>query len=139
MCRLSVLQSVDGNQERAADILLGMSDPEYNSQSHNAEPVPQQREMTQEELDEQFARRLVFEEQQQAQFQHQQQQAANWHPDELYPGNQYRGQSFGQRRDVPYQPRQSGPHPQGQWSGQQGGGRDTMTEVQESLSKFAES
>lgn len=126
---------MDGNQERAADILLGMSDPEYVSQSHTAQP-PQERELSQEELDEQLARRLVFEEQQQAQIQ----QQANWHPDEMYPGHQYQGQNFGQRRNVPYQPRQGGAQGQeGQWSGQQGGGKDTMAEVQEQLSKFAES
>ena len=32
--RHSVLQSVNGDQERAADVLLGMSDPSYNSQQY---------------------------------------------------------------------------------------------------------
>lgn len=34
--RQSVLDSVNGNQERAADVLLGMSDPSYESQQHAA-------------------------------------------------------------------------------------------------------
>ncbi|EJD02659.1 uncharacterized protein FOMMEDRAFT_146546 [Fomitiporia mediterranea MF3/22] len=121
----SVLESVDGNQERAADVLLGMSDPSYVSQHHSAP--------TQSELDEQFARRLLLEEQQ---------QQAAWHPDQPYPHSQ------DQRRDqnVPYQPRaQQGYYPGGvdRWGDSQapgdgGGGKDTMSEVQEQFSKFAE-
>ena len=33
--RQSVLESVNGDQERAADVLLGMSDPNYVSHQHN--------------------------------------------------------------------------------------------------------
>lgn len=57
----SVLDSVDGNEERAADILLGMSDPNYISQ---VEPTERQGPMSQTELDEQLAQRLMLEEQQ---------------------------------------------------------------------------
>ncbi|KAG6900724.1 hypothetical protein C0993_003750 [Termitomyces sp. T159_Od127] len=51
----SVLDSVHGDQDRAIDALLGMSDPEYKPDP--AAPLPQT------ELDEQFARRLLLEEQ----------------------------------------------------------------------------
>jgi len=51
----SVLDSVDGNQDRAIDKLLGMSDPEYKEQhSTHAD---------QTELDEAFARNLLIQEQ----------------------------------------------------------------------------
>ncbi|KAJ7267626.1 hypothetical protein B0H12DRAFT_1200779 [Mycena haematopus] len=54
----SVLDSVQGNTDRAIDALLGMSDPDYHS-----EPVRQQvqQPQTQEELDEQLARTLMLE------------------------------------------------------------------------------
>ncbi|KAJ6498828.1 hypothetical protein C8R45DRAFT_805339, partial [Mycena sanguinolenta] len=53
----SVLDSVQGNTDRAIDALLGMSDPNYQG-----EPVPQQPQpQTQEELDEQLARTLMLE------------------------------------------------------------------------------
>ncbi|KAF7371463.1 CUE domain-containing protein [Mycena venus] len=57
----SVLDSVQGNTNRAIDALLGMSDPDYQG-----EPVPQQvRPQTQEELDEQLARTLMLEDERQ--------------------------------------------------------------------------
>ncbi|KAF5321384.1 hypothetical protein D9619_001527 [Psilocybe cf. subviscida] len=60
----SVLDSAGGNQDRAIDILLGMSDPDYRSEApaQVQNPAPQ---LTQEQLDEQFARQLVMQEQQQ--------------------------------------------------------------------------
>ncbi|KAI0358652.1 hypothetical protein OH77DRAFT_1421082 [Trametes cingulata] len=58
----SVLDSVNGDQERALDILLGMSDPEYVS-TH----TPQQAEQPSLDLDEQLARQLMLEDQQQQQ------------------------------------------------------------------------
>lgn len=39
--RQSVLQSVDGNQERAIDALLGMSDPDYRSEAPPTPAAPQ--------------------------------------------------------------------------------------------------
>lgn len=39
LCRQSVLDSVGGNQDRAIDALLGMSDPEYKSETRVEEPV----------------------------------------------------------------------------------------------------
>ncbi|KNZ82202.1 hypothetical protein J132_06274 [Termitomyces sp. J132] len=50
----SVLDSVNGDQDRAIDALLGMSDPEYKGEVHPAADA---------ELDEQLARRLMLEEQ----------------------------------------------------------------------------
>lgn len=76
---------------------------------------------TQTELDEQLARRLMYEEQQRH--------------DQSRRQNQY-GQG-------PYQPRQGQGHDyqqaQGQWNENREGERDTMSEVQEQLTKFAES
>ncbi|KAI5114651.1 hypothetical protein M0805_005155, partial [Coniferiporia weirii] len=122
----SVLDSVGGDQERATDVLLGMSDPSYVPQH---QPAP-----SQTDLDEQLARRLALEDQQ---------QQAAWHPDQQYP---FAGQDGG--RNMPYQPRvQGGAYQgsrqgqgQGQWgdASQGSGGRDTMTEVQEQFSKIAE-
>jgi len=54
----SVLDSVDGNQDRAIDKLLGMSDPEYAEQ-HSTH-------VDQAELDEAFARGLIIQEQEEA-------------------------------------------------------------------------
>ncbi|KAJ4483949.1 hypothetical protein J3R30DRAFT_3679101 [Lentinula aciculospora] len=67
----SVLESVGGNSDRAIDVLLGMSDPEYYSESRTTEePV-----LSQEELDARFARQLYMEDQeQQAAWQARQQQ-----------------------------------------------------------------
>ncbi|KAH9485073.1 hypothetical protein JR316_0001979 [Psilocybe cubensis] len=58
----SVLESASGNQDRAVDILLGMTDPEFKSEAPQ-QPPPQP--LSQTELDEQFARQLVMQEQQQ--------------------------------------------------------------------------
>ncbi|KIK69291.1 hypothetical protein GYMLUDRAFT_35360 [Collybiopsis luxurians FD-317 M1] len=62
----SVLGSVGGNTDRAIDVLLGMSDPEYHS---DARPQEQEEQpvLSQEELDARFARQLYMEDQQQAQ------------------------------------------------------------------------
>ncbi|KIJ49633.1 hypothetical protein M422DRAFT_777560 [Sphaerobolus stellatus SS14] len=77
----SVLESVGGNQDKAIDILLGMSDPSYKSQvSHSS--------LTQTELDEQFARTLLLEESR---------QQPSWRPNESQEG-------------VPYTPRRDAPH-----------------------------
>lgn len=51
----TVLESVSGDQDRAIDVLLGMSDPSYQS---TARP-----DVTQTDLDEEFARNLMLEEQ----------------------------------------------------------------------------
>ncbi|KAL1746455.1 hypothetical protein HDZ31DRAFT_62237 [Schizophyllum fasciatum] len=58
---LSVLESANGSQDRAIDMLLGMSDPEYKAQ--NAPEATAARPQTQEDLDAEFARRLMLEEQ----------------------------------------------------------------------------
>ncbi|KAF8199918.1 hypothetical protein K438DRAFT_1966269 [Mycena galopus ATCC 62051] len=104
----SVLNSVQGDTDRAIDALLGMSDPNYHS-----EPVPQQAQpQTQEELDEQLARTLMLEDERshhawRAQEQQQQQQQQP-------------------RPDVRRQGSSGGPE------------RDTMQEFQEQFNKFAE-
>ncbi|KAK1229057.1 hypothetical protein PQX77_007873 [Marasmius sp. AFHP31] len=57
---LSVLESAGGNEDRAIDTLLGMSDPDYRSDARPQEPV-----LSQTELDEQFARQLYMQDEQQ--------------------------------------------------------------------------
>ncbi|CAA7261817.1 unnamed protein product [Cyclocybe aegerita] len=114
----SVLESVNWSEDRAIDALLLMSDPEYRSDA------PPQQEvhvapMTQTDLDEQFARQLVLEEQ------HQQQAA--WiaaNPNAPAP---YRSHS----RPQGWQP------PQGQPQAQSAGGTGTG-EFQEQFNKIAE-
>ncbi|KAJ7121301.1 hypothetical protein C8R43DRAFT_1033780 [Mycena crocata] len=59
----SVLGSVGGDTDRAIDALLGMSDPDFKSEQSAAQ---QQAPQTQEELDEQLARTLMLEDEQQA-------------------------------------------------------------------------
>ncbi|CAE6530827.1 unnamed protein product [Rhizoctonia solani] len=104
----SVLEATGGDKDQAVDSLLAMSDPEYaQSQAQNAPAAPgagtgpgvvvnaQGRQPTQTELDEEFARRLMLEEEQQA-------YAGGWQP----ANNQY-------NQSVPYQqyqPRRSGEH-----------------------------
>ncbi|KAF8070805.1 hypothetical protein FPV67DRAFT_1043812 [Lyophyllum atratum] len=107
----SVLASVNGDQDRAIDALLGMSDPEYKGELTPETPV-----MSQTDLDEQLARRLMLEEQEQHQVAWQAQQDA-------------RRPLFQQQ-----QPRPTS----GQGQGQQGQGGDTMQEIQQQLGKFAE-
>ncbi|KAF8520447.1 hypothetical protein BU17DRAFT_65455 [Hysterangium stoloniferum] len=63
----SVLESVGGDQDQAVDVLLGMSDPSY--------VPPVRADLTQTELDAQYARNLLLEESQS-------QQHAAWRPRE---------------------------------------------------------
>ncbi|KAF8629212.1 hypothetical protein AX17_005797 [Amanita inopinata Kibby_2008] len=98
----SVLHSVSGDQNRAIDALLGMSDPQYKSEAHDENAAP-----SQVDLDEQLARRLMLED---------------------------------QERQLPYQPyngslrRARSQQPQAARINE----RDTMTELQEQISRFAE-
>ncbi|KAF8348245.1 hypothetical protein F5887DRAFT_638563 [Amanita rubescens] len=103
---LSVLQSVEGDQDRAIDALLGMSDPQYKS-----EPSGQQggQAHSQVDLDEQLARRLMLEEQQQ--------HALPYQP---YNGPARRGYRPQPPRDAPPE-------------------KDTVSDIQDQISRFAES
>ncbi|KAG6813138.1 hypothetical protein H0H92_013762 [Tricholoma furcatifolium] len=130
----SVLDSVGGDEARAIDALLGMSDPEYKP-----EPVPAAAgdptagagaasELSQTELDEQLARHLMLEEQQEHQAAWEAQQAAR-RPSFARRAasgeqNQYQQQGQGQGS------------PQGQAGGSTTG--ETMAEIQQQLGKFAE-
>ncbi|KAJ8473401.1 hypothetical protein ONZ51_g7887 [Trametes cubensis] len=110
----SVLDSVNGDQERALDILLGMSDPEYVS----TQQVTTQAEPSLD-LDEQLARQLMLEDQQQ------QQRHAT--------GNSW------PRRDqinVPYQARRS---PEGQPRPPPTERRTDLEEFQRTMGQIAES
>ncbi|EPQ57676.1 hypothetical protein GLOTRDRAFT_17842, partial [Gloeophyllum trabeum ATCC 11539] len=106
----SVLESVGWDQDRAVDTLLGMNDPDYVSQHQSGPPAP-----SQTDLDEQLARRLMLEEEQE-------QQAAIQRNHQWSPSNQ---QSRGR---TGYSPPQGG----------EGAERDTMAEVQEQFNKVAE-
>ncbi|KAI0663387.1 hypothetical protein C8Q70DRAFT_906392 [Cubamyces menziesii] len=111
----SVLDSVNGDQERALDILLGMSDPEYVS----TQQVTTQTEQPSLDLDEQLARQLMLEDQQQ------QQRHAT--------GNSW------PRRDqinVPYQARRS---PEGQPRPPPAERRTDLEEFQRTMGQIAES
>ncbi|KAJ2926745.1 hypothetical protein H1R20_g10342, partial [Candolleomyces eurysporus] len=114
---LTILESANGNQESALEILLGMSDPNYKPDP-NAFAAPPAPTMTQEELDEQLARRLMLEEQD---------QQVRWQQQAYGPRRQ-NSRPYDQGYDSPASPpAQGGP-----------GGRDTMTEIQDSLTKAAE-
>ncbi|KAA1471794.1 hypothetical protein DENSPDRAFT_837878 [Dentipellis sp. KUC8613] len=108
----SILASVGGDQDAAVDALLGMSDPNYVPTTQPSQPMSR----TQTELDEEFARQLLIQDEQEAQ-------------------SRRRGaQSF------PFQPRQHGPaHPHPPTNSPPAQERDTMTEMQEQFSKIAES
>jgi len=100
-----VLDSVKGDQDRAIDKLLGMSDPEYKEQhSTNAD---------QTELDEEFARNLLIQEQEEANRRRQ-----RWHAPE---------------EPVPYQQRVQAP------GENTSGTNPNMREVADTFNKLAES
>ncbi|TFY76361.1 hypothetical protein EWM64_g7655 [Hericium alpestre] len=105
---ISVLESVGGSQDRAVDILLGMTDPDHVPTAQLSPPVAT-------ELDEEFARQLMLEDEQV------QQRAAE-------PA-------------LGYEPRARGAtwQPQGRNQGQGTPERDTMADVQEQFTKIAES
>ncbi|KAH9858926.1 hypothetical protein C2E23DRAFT_864710 [Lenzites betulinus] len=113
----SVLDSVNGDQERAIDLLLGMSDPDYVS----TQPVPQAADPALD-LDEQLARQLMLEDQQQQQ----QQRHAQ-------------GYSWPRRdqADVPYQARQAPGGNQGRMPPAEG--RSDFQELQRTMGQIAES
>ncbi|KAI1795526.1 hypothetical protein LXA43DRAFT_970457 [Ganoderma leucocontextum] len=114
----SVLESVNNDQERALDVLLGMSDPEYVS----TQPV-QQAEQPTIDLDEQLARQLMLEDQQQEQ--------------RHASGNSWPRRGAG---EVPYQPRQQprgSPPPGPDNAGE--GQNDQFQELQRTMGQIAES
>ncbi|KAI9507468.1 hypothetical protein F5148DRAFT_1285174 [Russula earlei] len=130
----SVVDSVGGDQDRAVDALLAMSDPDHISVAHViANEQPSVVEQTQ--LDEELARRLQLEDEQQYAreqiAQQQQQQQMHQYPyaprtNAPVPPQQQGGRGYAARGDVAAQQQ---PPPQ----------RDTLADVQEQLSKMAES
>jgi len=142
---LSVFESVDNDQDRALDILLGMNDPTYISSTVPPSTASQQPGPTQEDLDEQLARRLALEEEQAARAWSADRQPGWGHPMSPSQDQQQAGYQT-------YQPRRGsgrgwGSSSWGNWSdaqGQttqsqgQGGQRDTMAEFQEGFNKIAE-
>ena len=147
---LSVLESVGGDQDRALDIILGMSDPDYVSQAaaEPTQPAPVSNNhylslkhhiihicacsyQSQTELDEQFARQLLLEERiaHQAFVPPQPQPPpppAPYNP-APYEARTHHGHFAQPPGPQQYQPQAVGPE------------RDTMTELQEQFNKFAES
>ncbi|THH00012.1 hypothetical protein EW026_g2449 [Hermanssonia centrifuga] len=125
----SVLESVNGNQDAAVDVLLGMSDPSYVSSHHSVE-APVAHANPSLDLDEQLARQLMLEDQRQQQaFQDQHQ------------GQRARGQNWPRRGEgeVPYQARQGHPHPEGQSPPLAGSERGEFQEIKETFNQIAES
>jgi len=106
----SVLDTVNGNQDRAIDKLLGMSDPEYKEQ-HSTD-------VDQTELDEEFARSLIIQEQEEASRRRRRQQQQPQHTPQDPVSSQQRADAPGQN------PSGSGPN---------------MQEVTDTFNKFAES
>jgi hypothetical protein len=119
----SVVDSVDGNQDRAVDALLSMSDPDHVSASAAAPAQPPV--TTQTQLDEEFARRLLFEDQQRYARQEQQQQQLRQFP-------------YAQRTTGATPQQQQGRSPSPQSPSQRAGERDTMADVQDQFNKLAE-
>ncbi|EMD33689.1 hypothetical protein CERSUDRAFT_87020 [Gelatoporia subvermispora B] len=125
----SVLESVGGDQDRAVDVLLGMSDPDYVSTEG---PSPSQN--TDLALDEQLARQLALEDQEQQQRRH-------------ATGQQWPRREPADQRDVPYQPRQRARSGAGAGAQQDedgsgyvtGSERGDFQEFQETVSRLAES
>ncbi|KAJ7144684.1 hypothetical protein C8R46DRAFT_560459 [Mycena filopes] len=109
----SVLDSVNGNTDRAIDALLGMSDPDYTSDV--PAQAQQQAPMSQEALDEQLARTLMLEDQRQEHVWRAQQQQPPQHQQRPEARRRATGESAGS------------------------GGGDAMQEFTETVSKFAES
>ncbi|KAH9058769.1 hypothetical protein EDB87DRAFT_1832410 [Lactarius vividus] len=126
----SVVDSVDGDQDRAVDALLSMSDPDHVPSSAGAPAQPPA--TTQTQLDEEFARQLMLEDEQRyarGQIARQQQQQQQ---------QQLRQFPYAQRTTTAGTPQQqdrggSPPSPPSQRE------RDTMTDVQEQFNKLAES
>ncbi|KEP48388.1 CUE domain protein [Rhizoctonia solani 123E] len=127
----SVLEATGGDKDQAVDSLLAMSDPDYaQSQARNAPAVPevapgaganaQGRQLTQTELDEEFARRLMLEEEEQA-------NAGGWQP----ANNQY-------SHSVPYQQyqRRSGEYQRPPATGAGGGFGEIAGGLQQQFRSF---
>ncbi|KAG8740113.1 hypothetical protein FRC10_004742 [Ceratobasidium sp. 414] len=119
----SVLEATGGDRDQAIDSLLAMSDPDYvpaQPQTTGGGAPNQSRQLTQTELDEEFARRLMLEEEQQA-------HGGAWLP---------RGQTSPHNVSYQtYQPRRSGEyqHP----SGAGGGGISNMaSDLQQQFRSF---
>ncbi|KAI6131504.1 hypothetical protein EDD16DRAFT_1891433 [Pisolithus croceorrhizus] len=144
---ISVLESVNNDQDRALDVLLGMNDPTYvpatpPSTIQSQRPPQQQPGPTQEDLDEQLARRLAFEEEEAA-------RAASSERQPRWGGLSPPQQNQQQANYQAYQPRRSNDRGSGSWSGWRTeqdrtsqypgqGQRDTMAEFQEGFYKIAE-
>ena len=133
-----MLDTVGGDHDRAADVLLGMSDPSFippappppPSALDPFQPTPTYDErLSQEALDEEFARRLALEEQENA--------TRTWTRLEDSPSYLMYQPYQGRRSSRSSRSGQSQSLSQSQ--SQQGqGGRDTMTEFQDGFNRIAE-
>jgi len=134
----SVLEATGGDKDQAVDSLLSMSDPDYAPSQQQAAPgggAPNQERQpqTQTELDEEFARQLMLEEEQQA-------RGGAWPPREQ--------QNSPYSHSVPYQqyqPRRSGEYqrpsgeyqrPGGTSAGTGGGIGDMAGDLQQQFRTF---
>lgn len=113
----SILESVGGDQNSAIEVLLGMSDPQYKSETQHDHV-----QLSQVDLDEQLARRLMLEEQHAASAQQAQQQP-------MLPYEPYTGST--RRAHRPQQQPQTYPN-------NADNERDTMTDIQDRFGRIAE-
>ncbi|KAM6502115.1 hypothetical protein JOM56_002092 [Amanita muscaria] len=116
----SILESVGGDQNSAIEVLLGMSDPQYKSETQHDHV-----QLSQVDLDEQLARRLMLEEQHAASAQLPQQ--AQQQP--MLPYEPYTGST--RRAHRPQQQPQAYPN-------NADNERDTMTDIQDRFGRIAE-
>ncbi|KAG8770696.1 hypothetical protein FRC12_004102 [Ceratobasidium sp. 428] len=124
----SVLEATGGDRDQAIDSLLSMSDPDYaptqpHAQTAGGGAPNQGRQPSQTELDEEFARRLMLEEEQQA-------HGSSWPPQDHQASPHH----------VPYQtyqPRRSGEHQRPTGTGGGGGGiGDMANDLQQQFRSF---
>ncbi|EIN11531.1 hypothetical protein PUNSTDRAFT_50489 [Punctularia strigosozonata HHB-11173 SS5] len=123
----AILQSVNWDEARAIDTLLGMSDPDFRPQEQPTAP------RSQTDLDEEFARRLMLEEQQQHEAAWAAQQGDGehtWQAAQPAQGQQWQRREDRRRRDS---------YDDGAWERpERQAGQGDFAEIQEQFSKIAE-
>lgn len=129
----SVLDSVDGNEDQAIDVLLGMSDPDYVSST--AQPAPPQVPAHDNDtsMDEQLARQLYLEDEEERN------RGRRNATGELWTAQRTPATRRADQISVPYEPRQRNNN-QGQQSGYvTGSERGDFQDLQETVNRIAES
>jgi len=121
----SVLDSVDGSEDRAIDLLLGMSDPDFVSSPQAAPPPPVSNDTS---MDEQLARQLALEDEEDRQRGRRSYATGqSWPRRDVAPAEQ---------AQVPYEPRHQNPQQSGYVTGSE---RGDFQDFQETMNRLAES